>query len=377
MFFDNASTTIIDKEIMNQLDMVNEKYFYNPGGLYENGRKSRAFLEMCRNNVYSAINASGDDDIVFTGSATEANNLALFGLLKKNTRKILVSQGEHPSIYNVALEMKQRGYDVDFVSLTAGGCVDFEDFKNKMTDDVDIVSIMLVSNETGAINDVSNLVEYAKSINPKCIFHCDAVQGVGKIKVDVDELGVDMLTMSAHKIHGCKGVGALYIRKGVKLKPVVYGGGQENGLRSGTENLLGIFTLSEALRIACTNLENNYNYVLELKKLFLNKLSDFNLEYVVHSLDCNSPYIVSLSFLGCRAETLLNMLSDKGVCVGNGSACSSKKSGNRILESMGRSKAEIESNLRISFSKYNTLDEVALLVEKINECVSAYLDKVR
>ena len=312
--------------------------------------------------------------IVFTGSATEASNLALFGSVKKNTRKILVSMGEHPSVYNSALELKARGYDVVFVNLDKTGKVDINDFERKMTSDVDLVSIMHVSNETGAINDILSLVEIAKSVNPKVIFHCDGVQAFGKIEVNVDDLGVDMYTISAHKIYGSKGVGALYLKNTVSLKPIIFGGGQESGLRSGTENMLGIYTLYRASQIVTSNLEGNYKKIANLKKLFLDKLGQTNLKYTIHSFEDNSPYIVSISFAGCRAETLLNMLGDyDNIFVGNGSACSAKKSGNRVLESMGVQKSEIEGNLRISFGIYNTPEEVEYLVEKLNERVSTYL----
>ena len=248
--------------------------------------------------------------------------------------------GEHPSVYNSALELKARGYDVVFVNLDKTGKVDINDFERKMTSDVDLVSIMHVSNETGAINDILSLVEIAKSVNPKVIFHCDGVQAFGKIEVNVDDLGVDMYTISAHKIYGSKGVGALYLKNTVSLKPIIFGGGQESGLRSGTENMLGIYTLYRASQIVTSNLEVNYKKIANLKKLFLDKLGQTNLKYTIHSFEDNSPYIVSISFAGCRAETLLNMLGDyDNIFVGNGSACSAKKSGNRVLESMGVQKS--------------------------------------
>ena len=374
MFFDNASTTKVDANIMSGLEQFNNEHFYNPGGLYSKGRESRDYLDNARARILKALGADGN--IVFLGSATEGNNLALFGSVKKHFKKILVSQGEHPSIYNSALELIQRGYNVEFVNLAKNGQVDFEDFKNKMTKDVALVSIMHVSNETGAVNDIASLVEYAKEINPNVIFHSDGVQAVGKIDVCLDELGVDMYTMSAHKIYGFKGVGALYVSKKIALKPIVFGGGQENGLRSGTENLLGIYSLVEAVESATSKQKENYDYVLSLKEKFLKGIEASNLNYSVHSDNECSPYIVSISFMGCRAETILNKLSDKGIFIGNGSACSSKKSGNRILDNMGVPRSEIESNLRISFSKYNTAEEVSQLVVELVLAVKDYLLKV-
>ena len=376
MFFDNASTTKIDDEIIDRLSDFNNEYFYNPGALYADGLKSKNKLEEFRDEMLSCLQ-SENGKIIFTGSATEANNMALFGTLKKNTKKILISVGEHPSVYNTALEIKNRGYDVDFVKLDKTGKVDIEDFKSKMTKDVDFVSIMNVSNETGAINDIAKLVSIAKNINPKVVFHSDGVQAFGKIDVNVDDIGVDMYTISAHKIHGSKGVGALYIKNGVAVKPIIFGGGQESNLRSGTENMIGIFTLVEASKIATQNLKKNYEYVLNLKNYFLKKITESNLNCHLHSFEDNSPYIVSISFLGCRAETLLNKLSDYGISVGNGSACSSKKKNNRVLENMGLTEKDVESNLRISFSKFNTLEEIDYLCEKLIFCVNDYLNKTK
>lgn len=376
VFFDNASTTKIDDAIIEKLKNINSEKFFNAGAIYRGGLYVKYMLENMRDNIASLLGGLCGN-LIFTGSATEANNLALFGTLKKNTRKILVSMGEHPSVYNTALEIKNRGFDVEFVNLDKTGKVDIDDFRNKMTTDVDLVSIMHVSNETGAVNDIAELVSIAKSVNPKVIFHCDGVQAFGKIDVDIESLGVDMYTISAHKIHGCKGVGALYFKKNISIKPIVFGGGQESGIRSGTENILGIFTLAESAKIACENLHKNYEIVSNLKKVFLEKLNRTNLKYSLHSFDKNSPYIVSLSFENCRAETLLNMLSDRGIFVGNGSACSTSKRGNRVLENMGADKKEIEGNLRISFSKYNTESEVLELVKDLQIVVSDYLNRAR
>lgn len=377
MFFDNASTTRIDDEIIDELAKLNNDFFYNAGGLYSKGRQSRGYIDNARHSILESLNGSVDDKIIFTGSATEANNLAIKGSLKRNIGKILVSQGEHPSVYNTALDTIANGYNVEFISLDATGKVDYEDFKTKMTKDVGFVSIMHVSNETGAINDIFKFVEYAKKINPNVIFHSDGVQAVGKIKVDLDDLGVDLYTMSAHKIHGFKGVGALYVKKNIRLKPIIHGGEQEFGIRSGTENLIGIFSIENSIKRAIINRLENYNKVAKLKEKFIEMIQSSGINYKLNSYDDNSPYIISISFIGCRAETILNMLDDEGVYVGNGSACSSKNSGNRILEAMKLTKQEIEGNLRISFSKYNTLEEVEFMSQVLIKCVRKYISNVR
>lgn len=377
MFFDNASTTQIDKGIIKDFEKLNNELFYNPGGLYSFGRDTAAFIEKCRDGIKELIGALKQDSLIFTGSATEANNLALMGTIKKNTRRVLVSMGEHPSVYNVALELKNRGYNVDFLPLDRDGKVSLKTFERYMDTDVDLVSIMYTSNETGAINDIASMVEIAKDVNPKVIFHCDAVQAVGKFDISVEDLGVDMLTMSAHKIHGMKGVGALYVKKNTQLKPIIYGGGQEKGYRSGTENTLGIYSLFKALELSVENMDKNHKHVKSLKNKLIENIDNSGLVYSIHAKDNASPYILSVSFVGCRAETILNMLSDRGVMVSNGSACSSKKSGNRILEAMGVAKDEIESNIRISFSKDNTMEEVEKMSSILIDVVKEYLSKVR
>jgi len=375
MFFDNASTTKIDKEFLEDIIDFNEKYFYNPGGLYSKGRDVKFYIEECRKTILECLGAEGK--LIFTGSATESNNLAIVGSVKKNTRKLLFSMGEHPSVYNVALELKNKGHDVEFVNLNKFGSVDIDDFKAKMTSDVDFVSIMHVSNETGAINDIATLVEIAKDVNPKVIFHSDGVQAFGKHAVNLYDLNVDMYTISSHKIYGCKGVGALFVKNGCPLKPILFGGGQEGGLRSGTENVLGIHIFKKAVEKAHINLKNNLEHIKSLKAKFLEGIDKSQLKYSIHSFENNVPNIISISFNGCRAETILNKLNDKGIYIGNGSACSSKSSDNRILENMGISKNEIEGNLRISFSKDNTLEEVDVLVKCLLECVEDYLKKVK
>lgn len=375
MFFDNASTTKIDKELLEDIVELNEKFFYNPGGLYSKGREVKNYIEDCRNKILSCL--GGDGKFVFTGSATEANNLAIMGVLKKNVRKLLFSMGEHPSVYNTALELKNKGYDVEFVNLNKFGVVDIDDFKEKMTKDVDFVSIMHVSNETGAINDISNLVSVAKSINKNVIFHSDGVQAYGKIDVDLYDLDVDLYTISAHKIYGCKGIGGLFVKKGISLKPLILGGGQEGGLRSGTENVLAIDIFAKAVVNAKRDLIKNVNHIKFLKNKFLEGIDNFNIKYSLHSFEDNAPNIISISFDGCKAETILNMLNDNMVYVGNGSACSSKSIENRVLESMGVSRSEVEGNLRISFSKDNTPQEIDKLLICLNECVEKYLCKVR
>lgn len=372
VFLDNASTTKMHKQYGDLLLKYNEDLYYNPGGLYKCGTDIAYLISSCRKDIISSIGGKINDNFIFTSGATESNNIAINFAKRYKKGKILISIGEHPSIYNTAVELKNLGYDVDFVNLTREGFVDEVDFKNKMTKDVCFVSIMHASNETGAINPIQKLVKYAKNINKNVIFHCDGVQAFGKVAVNVASLGVDMYTISGHKIHGCKGVGGLYAKGGIHLRPIVFGGGQENGLRSGTENVAGIVVLTKAIVDACKSLNSNYEYITMLKNTLLDELSKIEYKPVVVSNENCSPYIVSLLCKNLRGETLLHKLDDEGFMVGNGSACSSKKRGNRILSAMGFSDAEIEGSLRISFSTYNTKQEIIDFVKAFDKIVKEY-----
>lgn len=372
IFLDNASTTRIYDEALEEYNRYSKDCYYNPSSLYGAGSDISMDINKTRAEMLKMLGASSFDKIYFTSGATEANNMAINGVLRKNMGKLLFSYAEHPSVFNVAKELQSKGYDVEFVKLTKDGVVDEEDFKSKIVG-ASFVSIMHVCNETGAINDIKKLVRIAKRENKNIIFHSDGVQALGKIPVNISDLGVDMYTMSAHKIHGPKGVGALYVKDKINLKPLVFGGGQEFGLRSGTENSCGISAFKVAMEIALKRLNDNYNHVLHLKNLFINELtSDFD-NYKIISTDKCSPYILSFAIPNVKAETTLHMAESEGVLISNGSACSSKKSGNRILEAMGVSSDIIKGSVRVSFGEFNTDEEVVQAAKVIKTTCTRYL----
>lgn len=372
IFLDNASTTRIYDEALEEYNKYSKDCYYNPSSLYGAGSDISMDINKTRAEMLKMLGASSFDKIYFTSGATEANNMAINGILKKNMGKLLFSYAEHPSVFNVAKELQSKGYDVEFVKLTKDGVVDEEDFKSKIVG-ASFVSIMHICNETGAINDIKKLVRIAKRENKNIIFHSDGVQALGKIPVNISDLGVDMYTMSAHKIHGPKGVGALYVKDKINLKPLVFGGGQEFGLRSGTENSCGISAFKVAMEIAVKRLNDNYNHVLHLKNLFINELtSDFD-NYKIISTDQCSPYILSFAIPNVKAETTLHMAESEGVLISNGSACSSKKSGNRILEAMGVPSDIIKGSVRVSFGEFNTNEEVVQAAKVIKTTCTRYL----
>ncbi len=376
IFLDNASTTKVYEKSLEVYNTASLNDFYNPGALYNLGSKNYKSINESKINFLKYLGATSNDKIIFTSGATESNNMAIMGSIKNKNAKLLFSLGEHPAVYNVAKNLESLGYNVEYIKLIENGEIDYDDFVNKIDDKVAFVSIMHVNNETGAVNDIEKLVKYAKSINPKIIFHSDGVQAFGKIDVNVNRLGVDLYTISGHKIHAPRGIGALFCKNGINLKPIIFGGGQENGLRSGTENYPAIKAFDKSAEIILKNRMENFNHVKKLSELFKQELLAL-VPNVVFNGENKSPYIVSFSLPGSRAETLLHMLDDKGVLLSNGSACSTKKLGNRILQAMGVSNSLIEGSLRVSFSEENSIDEIKIATQEIANCYNEYISKVK
>ena len=375
IFLDNASTTKIYDEALKEYNEQSINNFYNASALYKNGSDVLKQINKTRMLILKVLGASSIDNLLFTSGATEANNMAINGCIRKNFGKLLFSNAEHPSVYNVAKMLENQGYNVDFVNLTKDGVVDEEDFKLKVKD-ASFVSVMHVCNETGAINDIKKLVRIAKAVNKDVIFHSDGVQAFGKIQVNVKDLGVDLYTISAHKIHGPKGVGALYVRKGINLKPSVFGGGQEFGLRSGTENTCGILAFGVAAEKITLAVKDNFDKVKELKQSFINEITN-NFDVIINSTQECSPYIVSFAVPKVKAETILHMAEEQGVLISNGSACSSKHTDNRILSSMGIDSNVIISSVRVSFSEFNTIEEVVIAAKTIKDTCTRYIKILR
>lgn len=371
MFFDHASTTKIFSSALQQYVDVSNNCYYNPSALYGKGVEAKNLVDQARQDIKGALGAQRNDQLVFTSGATEADQLAILGSMRKNCGKLLFALGEHPAVDQVAKDLENKGYTVDYVGLTKEGTIDVEEFKRKCTKDTSFISVMHVSNETGAINPIKELASYAKSVNPAIIFHSDGVQAFGKIKVNVTNLGVDLYTISSHKIHGPKGVGALYIKNGTNLKPVTIGGGQEFGKRGGTENVPAIVAFAHASKLITNDIEENLKHVQSLKDYFILNMQNY-LPFRLHSVG-GSPYIISCSFLGMKAETLLHSLEQHNIYIGNGSACSSKKTNNRTLQAMKVQVDQIISAVRISFSFDQTIEEVEVLCKKIKEEVDRYL----
>lgn len=371
IYLDNAGTTKMFEECLAVIEKYACQTFFNPSAGYEPAIEVGKDLDSARKLIMNKLGAM-KGDVVFTGGATESNNLAIMGSRKNGKWNYVFSTGEHPSVYNVAKELALQGYEVRFVKLDKNGQIDYADLQKNIDNKTRLISVMHVSNETGAINDIARVNLLRNKYAPNALLQVDGVQAFCKIKIDAQMCGIDFYTISAHKFHGPKGVGALYVKNPQILKNIVFGGGQEKGYRSGTENVAGIMAMKCA--IEKIDEEENYNHAKNLKSLMSQILSnDANIKII----ETDSPYILSASFAGVNGETLMRVLQDKGILVGKGSACSTKKAGNRTLESMGLSKDEIKSHIRISFGGYETEKEVCEAGEEILKTYHEVWEKVK
>ncbi len=368
IYLDNAATTKINGEVNKFMKVYAEENFFNPSGLYEPSLKVYKDIQNAKEKLLNLLNAR-NSKLVFTASATEANNMALRSLCPKR-KKILVSMGEHACIYQTAKHLKDDGQEVDFIELNEDGTINLADLENKLTENTGFVSVIHVSNETGAVNDLKAIGKLIKQKCPTAIFHSDGVQAFCKIDVDLNDLGVDAYTISSHKIHGPRGAGALIYKSNLNPKPLIFGGGQEYGLRSGTENTPAILGFAMAAEIMHKSFTHSYEQVSFLKQTLLSKIEELH-PIINSSAKTCSPYILSLSFEGVKGEVLVHMLEQDGIYVSTGSSCNSKHTGNRIMLAMNKTKQQEAGNIRISFCEDNTMEEIDIfakaLIKYVNE----------
>lgn len=371
-YLDNAATTKMFDDVKEKSSKFLNVDFYNPSAVYKQSVDVKREVENSRNKLLDFLGGLSDDKLVFTGSATEANNMAIFSQRNFAGKKYLFGAGEHPSVKECAKELEKRGYNVLFVPLDKSGRIDEEKYKQMLDSNVVFVSVQHVSNETGAVNNIKRLVSLAKKANPNVKFHSDGVQAFMKFPIDVQDLGVDYYTISAHKIGGAKGVGALYVKKGSKISPVVFGGGQEDGLRSGTENVFGIVSFALAAEKMNADMKQNFEKVSKMREELLSELSKVGVNYVVHG-ESGVPHTMNIMLeKSIRGETLVHALERRGVLLSTGSACSATKHLNSTLEAMGVPNSEILASERISIGAYMDFD--AKLIAKI---IKEEIDKLK
>lgn len=368
VYFDNSATTKPYDEVIEAVSKGMKEYFGNPSSLHKIGMNCEKRLNEAREYFASTIKCN-KEEIYFTSGGSEGNNLILKGLLKPG-HHFITTAFEHHSIISTCKQLEEKGVKVTYLDVDSEGRISLEDLEEAITKDTVLVSIMQVNNEIGVIQDIEAIGKLIKERSSRAKFHVDAVQGYGKLPIDVNKSNVDFLTVASHKIHGPKGVGFIYIKKGIILNSLISGGSQEKGIRAGTENLPGIIGFEKAAQITFEEMESRYDKVLELKKYFVERLNEIKDIRVNGEIDGFSPYILNISFLGVRAEVLLHLLEEQNIYVATGSACTSKSSaahGSYVIKSLGLSNKEVESAIRFSFSYENTKEEVDYTIDVLKK----------
>ena len=353
IYLDNAGTTPVLHECAEIVARCLETDYFNPSALYMPSVELSRKIKTAREEILTALR--GDGNFIFTSSGSESDNTALFCSKKPNGSRIIVSADEHPAIYNCAMELQQRGYDVVFCGVDKYGRVKEDEFRSLLNENTSLVSIMHVNNETGCVNDIKKLCKIAKSVKPNILFHSDGVQAVGKIKVNLTDLGVDLYSVSGHKMHAPKGIAGLYIRSGVNIRPYIFGGGQEGGLRSSTENVAGILSFAYALKETTARVVENGERVGALRKKIIENVPE---DFFVVDCPTQSPYILYMAMPYVRGEVMLHSLEKYGIYIGTGSACSSKKAHKRLPSLLGHDKEYENGTIRISFNRFTTEEDV-------------------
>jgi cysteine desulfurase len=371
IYLDNAATTPLDADVRAEMLPYLEGAFGNPSSIHAFGRKTRAAIDHARSQIAHAIGAE-PSQIVFTSGGTEADNLALIGIMHAQSaekKHLITTQIEHHAVLDACKYLERFGYDVTYLPVDRHGRIQVEDVRASIRPDTALISVLHGNNEVGTIQPVEEIGEIARQAG--VLFHVDAVQSFGSELIDVQTLPIDLLTLSSHKIYGPKGVGALYIRNGVKLLPRALGGAQERRKRAGTENILGIVGFGKAAELVRKEYKYRQEHLVQLRQTFLDSLQNQGLNIVIngHEEQC-LPHIVNISFLGVDTETLLIQLDMEGIAAASGSACTSGTlSVSHVLRAMNLPEAVTRSAIRFSFGKDNTLEEMKAATLKIGEVV--------
>lgn len=379
IYLDNGATTPIHEKVKNIiLDMLTNT-IGNPSSLHQLGLDAEKKIKDARLQVAKVLGTK-EKNIVFTSGGSESNNLAIKGILgayPKRGKHIIISSIEHASIYHQAQKLEEEGYELSYLKVDKMGFVNIEELKSLIRKDTILISIMQVNNEIGTIQDLEKIGNLIKESNSNTFFHVDAVAGFGKIPIELAKWKADLVSVSGHKIHAPKGIGALFVRDGLKLRSLIDGGSQEFGMRAGTENTVGIVALGEACKIILEDgLKEALNQVKELyyytKERVLKEIPDSCINGTDIMIDdeySSSPYIINLGFKGIKAETLLHHLASNKIYVSTTSACSSKESkqSSRILSEIGLNRDYIEGSIRVSFSKYTTKEEINEFIKILKE----------
>ena len=383
IYLDNAATTKISPEVLSEMLPAFGLLFGNASSMYEEGRKSKAALEEARRNIADILEAK-PEEIFFTGSGTEADNWAVKGIAFRHQNKgkhIVTTQIEHPAVLESCAYLEKEGFEITYLPVDKEGLITPEEVFSAIRPDTILVSVMMANNEIGTILPIKEIAEVCKG--KRILFHTDAVQAVGSVPVSVKDLGVDLLSLSAHKFHGPKGIGVLYIKTGTAISPFMNGGRQERGKRAGTENLPGAIGLSAALSLAVKDIEENALFLQDIRDTLIDEIEkSIPLCTLNGAREKRLPGNVNFSFSFVEGESLLLLLDRDGYACSSGSACTSGSlEPSHVLLSIGLSRELAQGSLRISIGKYNTKEEVLSLVpilqkriERLRQMMPRYVD---
>lgn len=371
IYLDNSATTRAFDEVVDVVSRVMREDFGNPSSMHQKGVEAERYVKESKEMIAKTLKVQ-EKEIFYTSGGTESDNWALMGGASANSRAgkhLITTKVEHPAILQTMEYLESIGYEVTYLSVDKQGVIRLEELEQVIRPDTILVSIMHVNNEVGAVQPVEEAGVLIKRINPKTLFHVDAVQSFGKYRIFPKKCKIDMLSVSGHKIHGPKGTGFLYVDEHVKIKPIVFGGGQQKGMRSGTENVPGVAGIGKATQLMYRNLAEDVENLYNLKRYFTDEIQKIeNVKVNGPLYEEGAPHIVSVSFAGVRSEVLLHALEDRGVYVSAGSACASNKhSVSATLKSMGVAQDMLDSTIRFSFSIFTTKEELAYTLKCLNE----------
>lgn len=370
-YLDNSATTRCEKEVAELVEKLMLTDYGNPSSMHLKGMEAETYVKEARTRIAKTLKVK-EKEIIFTSCGTESDNMALIGVALANQRAgkhIITTEVEHAAIHATTTFLEEIGFEITKIPVDNNGIISMEKLEQALREDTILVSVMHVNNEVGAVQPIEEVAKLVKEKSPKASFHVDAIQSYGKYKINPKKMGIDLLSVSGHKIHGPKGVGFLYVNEKVKIRPIILGGGQQSGMRSGTENVPGIAGMALACEKAYENLDEKRAKMYQLKEKFCRQLLDMpdvkiNGLYDEHS----APQIISASFKGIRSEVLLHTLEDKSIYVSAGSACSSNKPApSKTLLAMKVPKEELEATVRFSLSVHTKEEELDYTIEVLQQ----------
>lgn len=372
-YFDNSATTRCTKRVQEVVQKTMDLDFGNPSSLHKKGMEAEQYVKAAAAAIAKTLKVK-EKEIIFTSGGTESDNLAIIGTALANQRtgqRLITTEVEHPAVFEAMEFLKTLGFDVVYLPVDKYGVLSLEALQEAVNEQTTLVSVMQVNNEIGTIEPIAEAAKMIRRKNPKTYIHVDAVQSYGKMRIRPKQLDIDLLSVSGHKIHGPKGIGFLYVRDKAKIKPISFGGGQQQGMRSGTHNVPGIAGLGEAAVEIYENFDAKIEHIYSLRDYFIKEITGIEGISVNGRTNRDSaPHIVSISVSGIRSEVLLHALEGDGIYVSAGSACASNKlSVSRTLQAIGLEPSLLDSTVRFSFSAYNTIEEIDYAISKLKELV--------